>query len=161
MANTKKPSVRTPRSAVARTSAASTGSLAGSAATSAGSLSGSAAQSTATFALAIDSQLIEDYLATNAVLVDWHSPSPIAVFQNANGDCEALVVDVDHNVFHVAREPRSTTGWNVVGLGAAVSPIAAESPTSAWTVGADGNLWRIQNELWTQTIGALPTGVQA
>jgi hypothetical protein len=110
--------------------------------------------------LQIDTQLIEDYLFTNSVLVDSTLSSPLSVFTNAKGDSEALIIHAqDHQVYHVAREARSPTGWNLVGLGAELTWIAAVDAHTAWALGSDFGVWRIQNGLWTR-IADLPNSIQ-
>jgi hypothetical protein len=82
------------------------------------------------------------------------------VFTNAKGDSEALIIHVqDHQVYHVARESRSPTGWNLVGLGAELTWIAAVDAHTAWALGSDFGVWRIQNGLWTR-IADLPNSIE-
>src|ERR671929_229129 len=97
----------------------------------------SSKSATGSRSLQTDSQLIEDYLFTDSVLVDSSLGSPLSVFTNAKGDSEALVIHAqDHQVYHVAREPRSPTGWNLIGLGAELASIAAVDVHTAWALGS-------------------------
>jgi hypothetical protein len=75
--------------------------------------------------LAFDSQLMQDYLQAAGILVNPAGAPAVAAIQNADGQDEAIVIDVNGNLFHVCREPLSDSGWNMYGLGAALRTIAA------------------------------------
>lgn len=122
----------------------------------------SSAPGSTTRTLTFDSQLIEDFLQTEEVLIDTSCPQPTAVFLNRQGESEALVISQNaqgnDELFHVYREPLSDSGWNVYGMGAKPLAIAVVDSSTAWAVGTDLQIWRNDTGLWSQRVPALPDG---
>lgn len=114
--------------------------------------------------MTFDSQLIEDFIHTDEVLVSVQSPKPIAIFLNAQGESEALVISENgaghHGLYHVVREPLSESGWNVYGISAAPTALAVMDGESAWCVGTDQQLWKNQAGTWSPANPGLPAGAQ-
>lgn len=109
--------------------------------------------------LTADSQLMQDYLQSTGILVSSTAAPAIAAFQNADGEDEAVVIDVNGNLNHVCREPLSDSGWNMYGLGAGFQAIAAVDSATLWAIGrTDGALWQGNHGRWVQLQAALPGG---
>ncbi|MBS0267205.1 MAG: hypothetical protein JSS02_35095, partial [Planctomycetes bacterium] len=96
------------------------------------------------------------------ILVDGKCAPPLAVFQNAQGESEALVISRNSlgndELYHVAREPLSDSGWNICGLGAHPMAIAVADSQMLWAVGTDRQFWQNQAGRWSQTVAPLPDG---
>jgi len=122
----------------------------------------SAAPAVTTRTFSFDSQLIEDFLQTEEMLVDTTCPQPTAVFLNNQGESEALVISQNaqgiDELFHVCREPLSDSGWNLYGMGAKPLAIAVADSNTVWAVGTDLQIWRNNTGLWSQRVPALPGG---
>ena len=73
------------------------------------------------------------------------------------GQTEAVVIGVDGNLYHAAREPLSDSGWNIYGVGSGFQQIAAVDATTVWGCGNDGVLWQNNHGRWTGT-QIMPTG---
>ena len=115
--------------------------------------------------LTFDSQLIEDFLQTVQISVNPTVSQPMAVFENLNGQSEALVIGRNfhgnNELYHVYREPLSDSGWNVYGIGACAAALAVENSTTAWVLGTDGQCWRNQAGRWRQNVPTVPGGTPA
>jgi hypothetical protein len=113
--------------------------------------------------LTYDSQLIEDYIQTEEVLVDSDAAQPLAVFLNREGLMEASVISKDaqgrDGLYHVQREPLSDSRWNVYGIGAQPIAIAGVSLGVAWAAGIDQQPWCVRAGIWTQ-LPSLPDGAK-
>ncbi|MGA9996994.1 MAG: tectonin domain-containing protein [Pyrinomonadaceae bacterium] len=126
-----------------------------------------ASSSTNTRTMTFDSQLIEDFLHTDDILVDATSAAPLSVLLNHEGNSEALVISKNSRgnseLYHVCREPLSDSGWNSYGLGAYPCAIAVADSNTVWAVGTDQQLWQNQTGRWSQQVslpgGATPLGV--
>jgi len=120
---------------------------------------------TQTRTLTFDSQLIEDFLQTEEILVNPGVTTPMAVFKNPRGDSEALVIAKNYRgnneLYHVYREPLSDSGWNVYGVGAYAAGLAVEDSTIAWVLGTDGQFWRNKAGRWKQDVPTVPGGAPA
>lgn len=113
-------------------------------------------------ALSVDSQLMQDYLQTAGILVNPTASPAVAAFQNNEGESEAVVIDVNGNLQHVCREPVSDSGWNMYGLGAGFRWIAAVDSATLWALGlTDVNYWQNNHGRWTQCQIPLPNGQAA
>jgi hypothetical protein len=112
--------------------------------------------------LTYDSQLIEDFLHTDDILVDGSGTVPLAVFKNLQGKDETLVVSKNaqgsDEVYHVYREPLSDSGWNFYGLGACPLGVAVADADKCWVLGTDQQVWQNQAGRWSQRIPLLPGG---
>lgn len=105
-----------------------------------------------------DSQLVEDYILTKGVLVDASSPSPVAVFHNSHGESELLAIHKDGFLYHVCREPRSQSGWNMYGVGAKFSSVAyrnselfyALRTDNAGQQASDSWFWQYRKGRWNK-----------
>jgi hypothetical protein len=105
--------------------------------------------------LQVDSQLIEDYLHTQNILVDATLAQPMAVFPNQSGETEALVIDQAGQISHVCREPLSDSGWNMYSLGAGFKSLACNSGF-LWGLGYDYAYWRNDGGRWSPFPVSLP-----
>lgn len=114
--------------------------------------------------MTFDSQLIEDYLQTEEILIDNPKRSAMAIFPNRNGESEALVISKNSQgndeLYHVAREPLSDSGWNMYGVGAYATAIAVADSNTLWAVGTDNQFWQNRTSRWDQQIPALPDGAK-
>lgn len=88
-----------------------------------------------TYTLSYDSQLIDECLMTMGIAADPSQVSPLAVYQNGNGASEALVIHQGGELCHVVREPLSSSGWNVYGVGARLASAALVDGSTAYAVG--------------------------
>lgn len=87
------------------------------------------------YTLSYDSQLIDECLMTTGIAVDPLQVSPLAVYQNGNGASEALVICQGGELCHLVREPLSSSGWNVYGVGARLASVALIDCSTAYAVG--------------------------
>jgi hypothetical protein len=85
--------------------------------------------------LSYDSQLIDECLMTAGIAVAPDQISPLAVFQNKNGESEVLVIHQDTELYHVAREPLSKSGWNMYGVGAQLASAVLMDGSTAYAIG--------------------------
>jgi len=85
--------------------------------------------------LTADSHLMEDFIISQNISVD--QPGSIATTTVApyvnpvSNQSEALVIQ-NGQIYQVAREPLSKTGWTLRGLGAAITSVSAVDSASAW-----------------------------
>src|ERR1043166_8222307 len=104
-----------------------------------------------------DSQLIEDYIQTSQIEVDTSRRSPLAIFKNAKGQSEALMIGKnDGSLYHVYREPLSDSGWNTYSLGVEIWQVAAVSDSAAWAMDSGGGFWQNIGGFWRRVSAALP-----
>ena len=97
----------------------------------------------------VDSQLIDDFLSTTGVALSSSSVSPIAPYVNAAGRSEVLVVHEDNELWQVARDPASNSGWNAYGFGSSLRCLAIANSNLYWGVDAlTANLWQCTNGTW-------------
>ena len=97
----------------------------------------------------VDSQLIDDFLMTTGVALSSSSVSPIAPYVNANGNSEVLVVHEDNELWQVARDPASDSGWNAFGFNSGLRSLAIANANLYWGVDALTNsLWQCTNGAW-------------
>jgi hypothetical protein len=83
--------------------------------------------------LSSDAELMQEYLQSTGIIVNAQNDGvgQVAASQNAEGETEAVVVDVDGNLFHACREPLSDSGWNIYVVGAGLQKIAAVDSVTA------------------------------
>jgi hypothetical protein len=98
----------------------------------------------------VDSQLIEDYLHTQNILVDASQPQPLTVITNPNGQTEALSIDETGDLRYVCREPLSDSGWNMYSMGAGFRALVNAGSGVLLGVGNDfpGSFWRYEAGRW-------------
>lgn len=97
----------------------------------------------------VDSQLIDDFLSTTGVALSSSSVSPIAPYINAAGLSEVLVVHEDNELWQVARDPASNSGWNAYGFGSSFRCLAIANSNLYWGVDALTNsLWQCTDGTW-------------
>lgn len=97
----------------------------------------------------VDSQLIDDFLMTTGVALSSSSVSPIAPYVNAAGRSEALVVHEDNELWQVARDPASNSGWNAYGFGSSLKCLAIANANLCWGVDTLTNsLWQCSDGTW-------------
>lgn len=69
-----------------------------------------------------NSELTQDFITSDGVLVDGSKTGQVAVFRNPNkgGAVEALVISnalgAAHQLFYLSSDPTSRTGWNLIAL---------------------------------------------
>jgi hypothetical protein len=67
------------------------------------------------------SKLCEDYISSQNILLDLSSHNPIAVFQDYQGDTEAVVIRSDKQLIHIYRNwQQADTPWNIVEIGGTI-----------------------------------------
>jgi len=88
-----------------------------------------------TYTLSYDSQLIDECLMTSGIAADPTQVSPLAVYQNETGASEALVIHQGGELCHVVREPLSSSGWNVYGVGARLVSAVLTDGSTAYALG--------------------------
>jgi hypothetical protein len=67
------------------------------------------------------SKLSEDYISSQNILLDLSSNSPVAVFQDYQGDTEAVAIRSDKQLLHLYRNwQQADTPWNVVEIGGTI-----------------------------------------
>ncbi|MGE3285816.1 MAG: hypothetical protein AB7J32_06890 [Pseudonocardia sp.] len=116
---------------------------------------------TAPLSLRVDSQLMQDHLQSEGILLDLDAKPSVGTLLDAAGNAEAVVVGLDGTVSHVCREPASDSGWNYFGLGAAFGSVAAVDAATVLALGVtDGGrtLWRGDGGRWSTTTPALAGG---
>jgi hypothetical protein len=97
----------------------------------------------------VDSQLIDDFLMTTSVALSSSSVSPIAPYVNAAGRSEVLVLHEDNELWQVARDPASNSGWNAFGFGSGLRCLAIANANLYWGVDVlTNNLWQCTNGTW-------------
>ncbi len=97
----------------------------------------------------VDSQLIDDFLMTTGVALSSSSPAPIAPYVNAAGHSEVLAVHEDNELWQVARDSASNSGWNAYGFGSGLRCLAIVNANLYWGVDALTNsLWQCTNGTW-------------
>lgn len=97
----------------------------------------------------VDSQLIDDFLMTTGVPLYSSGVSPIAPYINANDLSEVLVVHEDNELWQVARDPASDSGWNAFGFNSGMCYLAVANANLYWGVDVlTGNLWQCTNGAW-------------
>src|SRR4029077_4938841 len=108
-------------------------------------------QAEVTRSLGADAQLMQEYLQSQGVLVSSGDDgvNQLAAFQNVEGQTEAVVIGLDGNLYHAAREPLSDSGWNIYGVGSGFQQIAAVDAATVWGRGNDGVLWQNHHGRWT------------
>jgi hypothetical protein len=98
--------------------------------------------SSATYSLTFNSKLTEDYIHKESILGSGSARSPMATFVNAQGQSEALLINDDGELCHLQREPLSSSGWNIYGIGAIVQSIAAVNSGSVWITDIGEGIWQ-------------------
>jgi hypothetical protein len=84
--------------------------------------------------LCADSHLTEDFIISQDIMVDQPGAigTTVAPYVNpVSGQSEALILQ-NGQLYQVAREPLSKTGWTLRGLGAAITSVSAVDSASAW-----------------------------
>jgi hypothetical protein len=112
-----------------------------------------------TYTLTYTSKLTEDYIHSTSMLASGTATQPIASFLNSTGQSEALLVHDDGELCHLLREPLSSSGWNIVGIGAVVDTIAAADSGTVWITDDDQSIWMSNAGHWNP-IQTLPGGAQ-
>ena len=77
------------------------------------------------YTLTYNTQLTEDFIHAESILASSTAANPIATFLNSSNQSEALVIHDDGELCHLQREPLSSSGWNIIGIGAQVATISA------------------------------------
>ena len=103
------------------------------------------------------SQLTEDYLLTDAILVNAAASTPLCIFANSQGQSELLAIDSSGNLNHVYRDPTSDSGWNIraaVASCSATAAVAGNDPQGllhGFYIGAGDEVFHISfdSESWT------------
>lgn len=109
-----------------------------------------------TYNLTYNSTLTEDFIHTDYILASATTPNSIAAFLNSSNQSEALVIHaaegdtVGGEVCHLQREPLSSSGWNVIGIGAQVETIMAADSGTVWITDADQTIWMSNAGHWNQ-----------
>jgi hypothetical protein len=101
-----------------------------------------------TYALTYSSKLTEDFIHADSILASATAASPLATFVNANGQSEALVIQDDGELCHLQREPLSSSGWNIFGIGAGVQSIAAVNSGTVWIMDVALSFWQSNAGHW-------------
>jgi hypothetical protein len=83
-------------------------------------------------AFTVNSCLSEDHLLTTDILIDGGSSSPVAMWQNAQGQSEALGIGSDSQLSHLHRDPNSDSGQNL-------QPVAQNLKVSEVVAAKDGD----------------------
>ena len=112
-----------------------------------------------TYTLNCNCKLTEDYIHTQDILASSTASQPLATFLNSQNQSEALVVHDDGELCHLLREPLSSSGWNIVGIGAQVATIGAADSGTVWIIDNDQNIWMSNTGHWN-LIQNLPGGNQ-
>jgi hypothetical protein len=95
------------------------------------------------YTITYTTKLTEDFIHSNAMLA---SGTPaLATFLNSSLQSEALLIHDTGELCHLMREPLSSTGWNIVGIGAQVANIVAASSSNLAFLG--------ENEIWVSNAG--------
>jgi RHS repeat-associated protein len=113
---------------------------------------------TSTYSLAFNSKLTEDYVHGDSILASSSATAPLATFVNAQGQSEALLIQEDGELCHLQREPLSSTGWNIYGIGAVVEAIAAASSGNVWITDTSEDIWQSNAGNWN-LIGNVNAGL--
>ncbi|MGO9935342.1 MAG: hypothetical protein ACLPV8_26490, partial [Steroidobacteraceae bacterium] len=100
------------------------------------------------YTLTYSSKLTEDFVHAESILASPTAPSPLATFVNPSGQSEALVIHDDGELCHLQREPLSSSGWNIFGIGAQVQSIAAANSGTVWIMDAGLNFWQSNAGHW-------------
>jgi hypothetical protein len=67
------------------------------------------------------SKLCEDYISSENILLDLSSSNPIAVFQDYQGETEAVAIRSDKQLIHIYRNwQQADTPWNIVEIGGTI-----------------------------------------
>jgi hypothetical protein len=109
------------------------------------------------YALTYNTQLTEDFIHAESILASSTAASPLATFVNPNGQSEALAIHDDGELYHLQREPLSNSGWNIFGVGAEITVIAATKSGSVWATDITARVWQSNTGNWNQT-GSLNGG---
>lgn len=103
---------------------------------------------TPTYSLACNSKLTEDYIHGDSILASGSAATPLATFVNSLGESEALLIQDDGELCHLQREPLSSSGWNIYGIGAVVESIAAASSGNVWITDHEEDIWQSNAGHW-------------
>jgi hypothetical protein len=97
-----------------------------------------------------NSCLSEDYLLTTDIPVNT-APGSVAMWQNAEGRSEALVIDPNNKLSHIYRDPDSDSGWSSQPVAAelkvgevVVAKDAGGTVNAFLSVGAGGDLYHLR-----------------
>lgn len=101
-----------------------------------------------TYTLTYSSKLTEDFIHSNSILASPTAASPLATFVNASGQSEALVIQDDGELCHLQREPLSSSGWNIFGIGAQIGQFAAANSGCVWIVDTGLSIWQSNAGHW-------------
>jgi hypothetical protein len=111
------------------------------------------------YTLTYNTQLTEDFIHAESILASSTAANPIATFLNSSNQSEALVIHDDGELCHLQREPLSSSGWNIIGIGAQVATISAANSGNVWITDYDQNIWMSNAGHWN-LIQNLPGGNQ-
>jgi hypothetical protein len=115
------------------------------------------------YTLTATSSLTEDYIHSAVMQASSSSSTtqPLATFLNSSGQSEALLItdtaSGSNELCHLMREPLSSTGWNIVGIGAQVASITASNSNNVAILGVDESIW-ISNAGHWNPLPSLPGG---
>jgi hypothetical protein len=101
-----------------------------------------------TYSLTYNTKLTEDFIHAESILASSSALAPLATFVNPSGQTEALVIHDDGELCHLQREPLSSSGWNIFGIGAQVNLIAAANSGSVWITDNGEGIWQSNVGHW-------------
>ena len=111
-----------------------------------------------TYTLTYNSKLTEDFIHSDSILASATAAAPLATFVNANGQSEAVVIQPDGELCHLQREPLSSSGWNIFGIGAQIGQFAAANSGCVWIVDTGESIWHSNAGHWNM-IGDVEGGL--
>jgi hypothetical protein len=100
------------------------------------------------YTLTYSTKLTEDFIHAESILASSSALAPLATFVNPSGQTEALVIHDDGELCHLQREPLSSSGWNIFGIGAQVHLIAAANSGSVWITDSAEGIWQSNAGHW-------------
>lgn len=100
------------------------------------------------YTLSCNSKLVEDYIHSTSMLGSATAANPMATFVNSQGQSEALLIHDNGELCHLQREPLSSSGWNIYGVGATLISMVAANSGSVWVMGQDQTIWQSNAGHW-------------
>ncbi len=101
-----------------------------------------------TYTLTYNTKLTEDFIHSDSILASPTAATPLATFVNANGQSEALVIKDTGELCHLQREPLSSSGWNIFGIGAEGQSVAAANSGNVWITDVEESIWQSNAGQW-------------
>ena len=108
-----------------------------------------------TYTLTYNTKLTEDFIHSDSILASPTAATPLATFVNANGQSEALVIKDTGELCHLQREPLSSSGWNIFGIGAEGQSVAAANSGNVWITDVEESIWQSNAGHWN-LVGNVP-----